>query len=171
MLEKYRQPLLKALAEWHEKYDPEAEMIKMPFSSPGYHTTLKGGFVHPTRESLIYALALFDQGEVELAERIIRKVLSLQDTDPRHTYGLWFAEGHFGGWHRRTGAGQTSAARAFGDSGLRGSWQRISETIKAHFTLSIHYQEDVLEYTNISLIGAFDWRQGFWGRGIAMERT
>ncbi|HOL55699.1 MAG TPA: hypothetical protein PK699_07345, partial [bacterium] len=51
---------MKALESWNEKYDPDVCMIKEPFHSPGYHTTLKGGFVHPTRESLTYAVALLD---------------------------------------------------------------------------------------------------------------
>jgi hypothetical protein len=82
-----------ALAEWHPRYDPAAQMVRRPFSSPGYHTTLQGGEVHPTRDSLRYAVALLDTGEADLlrrAEDILRRVISLQDQDPASkTYGIW----------------------------------------------------------------------------------
>ena len=84
---------LKALAEEDKRYDPAEQMIRRPFSSPGYHTTLKGGDVHPTRDSLNYAVALLNSGEpgrLERAERILRRVISLQDQDPNsRTYGIW----------------------------------------------------------------------------------
>lgn len=84
---------LKALAEQDERYDPVERMIRRPFSSPGYHTTLKGGDVHPTRDSLSYAVALLDSGRadsLERAEQILRRVIALQDQDPgSRTYGIW----------------------------------------------------------------------------------
>ncbi len=84
---------LKALAELDERYDPAERMIRRPFSSPGYHTTLKGGDVHPTRDSLSYAVALLDSGRadsLERAEQILRRVIALQDQDPSsRTYGIW----------------------------------------------------------------------------------
>jgi len=89
---------LKALSKQDERYDPAEKMIRRPFSSPGYHTTLKGGYVHPTRDSLKYAVALLDSGRpgsFERAEQILRRVIALQDQDPNsRTYGIWswFAE-------------------------------------------------------------------------------
>ncbi|MBN2316104.1 MAG: hypothetical protein JXM79_19410, partial [Sedimentisphaerales bacterium] len=84
---------LKALGEQDERYDPVERMIRRPFSSPGYHTTLKGGDVHPTRDSLNYAVALLDSGEperIEQARQILRRVIALQDQDPNsRTYGIW----------------------------------------------------------------------------------
>ncbi|HET7559301.1 MAG TPA: hypothetical protein VFK80_05020 [Limnochordia bacterium] len=88
----------RTLSKLHPRYDPEAQMLKRPFSSPGYHTTLTGGDVHPTRDSLEYAVALFDSGEPErlaAAEAILSAVIALQDDDPASpTYGVWpwFAE-------------------------------------------------------------------------------
>ena len=77
----------------HSRYDPAEQMIRRPFSSPGYHTTLKGGDVHPTRDSLEYAVALLDTGEPDLlkrAEAILRRVIALQDQNPESkTYGIW----------------------------------------------------------------------------------
>jgi len=85
--------LNQALAEWHPRYDPAEQMIRRPFSSPGYHTALKGGDVHPTRDSLNYAVALLDTGEpgfLARAEAILRRVIALQDQNPESkTYGIW----------------------------------------------------------------------------------
>jgi hypothetical protein len=93
-----KEAFLKALSKQDERYDPVERMIRRPFSSPGYHTTLKNGFVHPTRDSLNYAVALLDSGRadrLERAEQILRRVIALQDQDPNsRTYGIWswFAE-------------------------------------------------------------------------------
>lgn len=74
-------------------FDAEASMLRIPFASPGYHTTITGGEVHPTRESLWYAAALLDTARPEdgaTALAIFYKVLALQDTDPASkTYGIW----------------------------------------------------------------------------------
>ncbi|MBN1359408.1 MAG: hypothetical protein JW993_02400 [Sedimentisphaerales bacterium] len=82
-----------ALAEQDAAYDPNAKMLRAPFSSPGYHTTLASGDVHRTRESLTYAVALLDSGEdarLERAVEIIRRVIALQNQDPAsETYGIW----------------------------------------------------------------------------------
>jgi hypothetical protein len=84
---------LRVLAKQDERYDPAEQMIRRPFSSPGYHTTLKGGYVHPTRDSLNYAVALLDSGQpdrLKRAENILRRVISLQDQNPdSRTYGIW----------------------------------------------------------------------------------
>ncbi len=75
------------------RYDPAEKVLRRPFSSPGYHTTLKGGTVHPTRGSFCYALALLDGGRDEdrrRAEEILVRVTALQDQDPKsRTYGIW----------------------------------------------------------------------------------
>jgi len=88
-----RARLREALASRHAAYDPAARMLREPFHSPGYHTTLQGGTVHSTRSSLAYAVALLDTGEEPLrlrAEDILRAVIALQDQDPRsRTYGIW----------------------------------------------------------------------------------
>jgi hypothetical protein len=84
---------LKVLAEQDGQYDAAERMIRRPFSSPGYHTALKGGYVHPTRDSLSYAVVLLDSGQagqLERAEQILRRVIALQDQDPNsRTYGIW----------------------------------------------------------------------------------
>lgn len=81
------------LARINSHYDPAEQMICRPFSSRGYHTTLTGGLVHPTRDSLYYALELLDSGNPEYLDRaveIIQRVVPLQDTrSDSPTYGVW----------------------------------------------------------------------------------
>jgi len=88
-----RRGFLEALREKDADYDETEHMIRRPFSSPGYHTTLQGGWVHPTRESLSYAVALLDSGEPQRlarAEAILRRLIALQDQNPESkTYGIW----------------------------------------------------------------------------------
>lgn len=85
--------LERALASSHAAYDPAERMLRRPFSSPGYHTALTGGLVHPTRDSAGYAVGLLDTGNPEHLERavaILRRIVALQDTDPAsRTYGIW----------------------------------------------------------------------------------
>jgi hypothetical protein len=85
--------LQQALAPLHARYDPKEQMLREPFSSPGYHTALKGGYIHSTRSSLNYAVALLDTGDAALrsrAEAILTRVIGLQDQDPASkTYGIW----------------------------------------------------------------------------------
>ncbi len=75
-------------------YSDEHHMLGLPFQSPGYHSQVpQGTWAHPTRRSLAYAVALVERGEakdLERAEKVIRKVLTLQVTDPKHPYyGIW----------------------------------------------------------------------------------
>jgi len=88
-----REGFRRALSAQDERYDPKERMVRRPFSSPGYHTTLKGGFVHPTRDSLTYAVALLDSGEqgrLLRGQEILKRVVALQDKNPSsRTYGIW----------------------------------------------------------------------------------
>ncbi len=88
-----RARLDQALAPLHARFDPAANMLREPFHTPGYHTTLKGGFVHGTRSALEYAVGLLDTGDEAWrtrAEAILRAVIALQDQDPASkTYGIW----------------------------------------------------------------------------------
>ncbi|WP_169088079.1 hypothetical protein [Paenibacillus sp. PL91] len=88
--------LLGKIHNWEKHFDPEVNMLKLPFHSPGYHTTLtaeKFPLVHPTYPSILYALALLDSEEPSSRGRafaVIRKVISLQDQNPSNdTYGIW----------------------------------------------------------------------------------
>lgn len=89
------EPALRALLDlYDEQYDPHAHMLQVEFKSPGYHSRVKSGvLVHPTRESLIYALALLQRNshnDADRSTRILRRVLSLQDVDEdSSTRGVW----------------------------------------------------------------------------------
>jgi hypothetical protein len=85
--------LERALAPMDANYDPKEQMLRRPFSSPGYHTELKSGFVHPTRDTFTYALGLLDTGKPERLERavaVLRRVIGLQDANPASArFGIW----------------------------------------------------------------------------------
>ncbi|WP_173221715.1 hypothetical protein [Paenibacillus alba] len=78
----------------HPDYNTDINMLRRPFTSPGYHTLIKEAeYIHPIRETLDYALAILDSGEALYRERAfdaLRTVLSLQDQQPDSpTFGIW----------------------------------------------------------------------------------
>jgi hypothetical protein len=86
------------LKEYLDRCDPnyteDVQMLGSKFKGSGYHSTVPSGtYVHSTRSSLDYALALLKRnvpGDAERAARVVRKVIGLQDIDPAHpTYGIW----------------------------------------------------------------------------------
>ncbi|MDF2924166.1 MAG: hypothetical protein K0R57_3080 [Paenibacillaceae bacterium] len=84
----------KALNSLHHRYNSENRLLRCPFSSPGYHTTIKKAeFIHPFRESMDYALALLDDGSQAYEARawdIVQAVIERQDQHPGSaTYGIW----------------------------------------------------------------------------------
>ncbi|TDF98592.1 hypothetical protein [Paenibacillus piri] len=86
--------LLRELDSWHREYDREVRMVRKPFHTPGYHSTLKNvDYTHPTLAALVYALALLDSGltdNIDRASGIIEKVISLQDQNrENNTFGIW----------------------------------------------------------------------------------
>lgn len=89
-----RQLLIRTIEAMEDAYNPQIRMLKSPFSSPGYHTTIKDAqYIHSTRNSLIYALGLLDT-ELEHYETrafdIFDQLVALQDTDrSRSTFGIW----------------------------------------------------------------------------------
>jgi len=85
--------LNQALAPLHKQYDQRAKMLTVPFRAFGFFKFLQGIPVHPTRESLIYAVALLDTDDPGMHQRavnIIEEILNLQDKNPKSkTYGVW----------------------------------------------------------------------------------
>ncbi|TXK70059.1 hypothetical protein [Paenibacillus sp. N3.4] len=54
----------------HSDYNEENSMLRRPFTSPGYHTTIKEAeYVHPIIAALDYALAILDSGDELHRER------------------------------------------------------------------------------------------------------
>lgn len=88
-LNKHRQ----ALSEYDKNFDEKRNLIKATVGEHAYHTKLAGREVHALSPSLSYAAALL-YGEIKedipKAEKIIKRVLELQDTDPNSdTFGIW----------------------------------------------------------------------------------
>ena len=86
--------LKRLLDHYDARYDTEQKMLKVEFRSPGYHSGIASGTnVHPTRESLYYAIALLQRnkaGDAERAQSIIGAVLPLQQTRvDAPEYGVW----------------------------------------------------------------------------------
>lgn len=75
-------------------YSNEHQMLGATWKGPGYHTKVPNGtWVHTTRGSLEYAVALLARGrdnDVGRAEAIIAKVITLQDQRPEsRSRGIW----------------------------------------------------------------------------------
>ncbi|MCD6290493.1 MAG: hypothetical protein J7M34_08320 [Anaerolineae bacterium] len=163
----YPQELQRALAAWDPQYDPAARMIRRPFSSPGYHTTLTGGSVHPTRESLSYALALLDSGEparLTQAIDILDRVLALQDINPDSpTYGIWpwFLEEPLDqmsppdwNWADFCGTRLIQIAMDHRERLPSALAHRLDQAI-LHAARSIQHRDMGPHYTNIALMGTY----------------
>ncbi|GGF66509.1 hypothetical protein GCM10010912_09360 [Paenibacillus albidus] len=90
----HKRMLLSTIRALEPRYNPELRLLRSPFSSPGYHTTLRNvEFIHSTRDSLSYALGLLDTELPSYEQRafeIIAQVVSLQEQDrSRDTFGIW----------------------------------------------------------------------------------
>ena len=91
-----------ALNIYHRQYNPWLRMVSLPAGSVTSITApiFRDLPLHPTRESLLYAIALLDTDEPCLTKRaiaIISRILGLQDVSPDSlSYGTWpkFLEGN-----------------------------------------------------------------------------
>lgn len=155
------------MEEWGRQYDAGARMIRRPFSSPGYHTRLKGGDVHPTRDSLSYAVALLNTGEpdvVQRAEEIPLTVIALQDQDPASkTYGIWswFLEEPLAemsppdwNWADFCGVQLLEVALDHGERISPRVLRKVEEAI-VHAARSIQRRNAGPGYTNIAIMGTY----------------
>ena len=91
---RWRPFLQETLQQKHGDYNEQIMLLRTPFTSPGYHTTLRNvEYVYPIRESLDYALAILDCDEERYKGRALdtlRTVLSLQDQEvDSPTFGIW----------------------------------------------------------------------------------
>lgn len=165
--EAHRQAFLRALDEEDDRYDATARMLRGEFSSPGYHTTLQGGVVHRTRESLRYAVALLDSGDPARLQRatvILNRVIPLQDQDPNSpTYGIWpwFLEEPLArmsppdwNWADFCGVQLLQVAIDHMDRLPAGLQQEVKDSI-LHAARSIQRRDVDPSYTNIALMGTY----------------
>ncbi|MBA3974641.1 MAG: hypothetical protein C0504_10545 [Candidatus Solibacter sp.] len=157
-----------ALALEDPRYD-EAERMLTRVLGPGYryHTKLHNSRVHPTRESLEYALYLLEAGGKQQRDRAlatIDRVLGLQNRDPASKwYGIW-------GWYLEEAPERMSPADwnwadfngatllliEFRHGGkLAGDLrERVREAI-LHCARSIVRRDVSMRYTNIAVKGTF----------------
>lgn len=83
-----------ALERRHKEYDVEERLIKRYMGGAySYNHYARNMDVHPTRESLGYAVALldtYDDAFLDRAQDILRRIIDIQEADPNHQhYGVW----------------------------------------------------------------------------------
>lgn len=160
--------LRKAVAQSDALFDEKEQMVtRLLGAGYQYHTLLRDGRAHPTRDSLDYALGLLETRDPEREPRVravLDRVLALQNTDPASKwYGIW-------GWYleeppekmapadwnwadflgatlllieHRHGARLGDALRA-----------RVREAVR-HAAASIMRRNVSMSYTNIAAKGTF----------------
>ncbi|MBI4891421.1 MAG: hypothetical protein HY821_12410 [Acidobacteria bacterium] len=84
----------KAVQAESQRWDPDKGLLQSILGPEyRYHTKMRECRVHPTRDSLEYALNLLEEGSQPHAKRafaILTKILALQVTDPASKwYGIW----------------------------------------------------------------------------------
>ena len=145
-------------------YSDEHSMLGLSWKGPDYHTRVpQGAWVHPTRESLDFALDLLRSGRKGQAAAIVSKVLSLQDTDPTSkTYGIWpwlleepIAEMDPPDWNWADFCGARLAQLLVEHAGdLPGALIQDTLTALGHAAASIFRRNVGPAYTNIAVMGA-----------------
>ena len=145
-------------------YSAEHNLLGLSWKGPDYHTRVpNGAWVHPTRESLDYALRLLRSGEADRASPIVRKVLSLQNTDPTsETYGIWpwlleepLSEMDPPDWNWADFCGARLAQILIEYPGdLPGDLILATRTALGHAAASIFRRNVGPAYTNIAVMGA-----------------
>lgn len=165
--EKKNQILMRWLEREEADFDSQTGLLQKPFSSPGYHTKLKGGMVHQIRENMMYASALLDSGVpsyVQRGKEIALKIAGLQDKDEHSpTFGIWswFYEEPLSqmappdwNWADFLGKEFLYIARNHKEVFCDEEYQFIKETI--HCACMAIIRRDVKpDYTNISLMGTY----------------
>jgi len=157
-----------AIAVADLSFDPgEAMLARRVGPEYNYHSALRNTVVHPTRESLEYALLLLESGDEARAARarnIIDRVLTLQETDPKNKfYGIW-------GYYLEEPPARMAPAD-FNWADFNGSMllilefrhgARLGETLRArvresirHAAYSVRRRNVAMTYTNIAVQGTF----------------
>jgi hypothetical protein len=145
-------------------FDPHEQMVQQPVSTVGYHTALRSGEAHGTRESLHYAVALLDAGRTERAAAILARVIALQDQNPASpTYGIWswylsepLANMAPPDWNWADFCGTQLLQVLIDHRAVLPA--KLIEQIEAavvHAARSIQRRDVTLHYTNIALMGAY----------------
>ncbi len=160
--------LLEALAPLDALYDDLSSMLSGAVGEIRYHTRLRtGACVHPTRESVEYAAALFETGvdwRIWRAADILRTVVNLQDTNESSpTYGIWswFLEEPLEAmsppdwnWADFIGA-QLAQILCRSAEYLDFSLRSAVELALRHAAKSIMRRDVTMRYTNIAIMGTY----------------
>ncbi len=160
-----RAVLRNALQSMDANYDASERMIGRKLGDAySYHSAIRNGMVHPTRESLEYALYLLESGKNERAFEVIDRTIAEQDTDPKSRfYGIW-------GWYMEEPANKMNPAD-FNWADFNGSLlllielrhggklpaalrKRVHESIH-HAAYSVKKRNVSMGYTNIAAQGTF----------------
>lgn len=148
------------------RWDADVGLIGEPSAGPGYSTTMPHGtWVHATRANLDYALRLLDTGKATAlarAERVITKVIALQDTYPASpTFGVWpyYLEEPLAkmappdlNWADFNGARLTTAVNRHADR-LSPEIRRMIAVSVGHAAVAIIKRNVGPSYTNIAAMG------------------
>ncbi|MDX2152101.1 MAG: hypothetical protein SFV54_15290 [Bryobacteraceae bacterium] len=148
-----------------ERFDPGEQMLESRVGPEyRYHSNLRSQKVHPTRDSLEYALQLLEARRDERAVAVLERVLALQDTDPTSKwYGIW-------GWYLEEPPSKMAPAdwnwadfngvtlllieHRHGERLARPLRDRIRAAIR-HAAVSIRRRNVAMTYTNIAVKGTF----------------
>ena len=163
-----RAVLMSAVKRADASYDPK-EALQFHQIGPEYHyhTNLRNTRAHITRDSLDYAMNLLETGEPDRkqrAEKILDRMLDLQDTDPNSKwYGLW-------GYYMEEPASKMSPAdwnwADFNGATLlmidarhsrelpEAMRNRVQQAIH-HCAISVMRRNVAMTYTNIAVQGTF----------------
>ena len=160
-------PLADYLERTHSKFNAESAMVREPRQGPDYHTTLaRGTLVHPTVDSLDYALALLATSDRSLHRRassIVAAVIKLQETRAASEhYGLWpwFREEPLAkmappdrNWADFCGARLAQMLVHHEDS-IEAPVRAAIRTALGHAARAIKSRDVKPSYTNIAIMGA-----------------
>lgn len=150
------------------RFDEDKQMIRVILGPEyRYHTKLRECQAHPTRDSLEYALYLFEHGapaSVERARNIVARVVALQVKDPESKwYGIW-------GWYLQEPPDKMAPAD-WNWADFNGSLlllvelrhgktlgpalrAQVREAIR-HAAYSVKRRNVAMSYTNIAVKGTF----------------
>lgn len=158
-----------ALAGQDTAWDPAERLLKRRLGNDySYHSGLRATFVHPTRDSIEYALALLEAGgdaRARRAEEAIARILEIQDTDPKSKwYGIW-------GWYMEEPPSKMVPAADWNWADFNGSimllielrhGRRLPSELRArmregirHAAASVRRRNITMNYTNIAVKGTF----------------
>jgi hypothetical protein len=161
--------LTAAAAGQDAAWDPAERMLRRRLGSDySYHSGLRAATVHPTRDTLDYALTLLEVGGADRARRAeeaIARLLDLQDTDPGSKwYGIW-------GWYMEEPPPKMAPSADWNWADFNGSLLLLIETrhgnqlpsaLRAkiregirHAAASVRRRNVSMNYTNIAVQGSF----------------